>query len=125
MILGIGIDVIELDRVRGVLERHGERFTSRILTTGERAYCARRADPVPSIAARFAAKEAALKGLGTGLSQGIGWRDVEVSREQGGPPTIVFHRNARTLAEHAGVAGVHLSLTHGREVAVAVVVLER
>jgi holo-[acyl-carrier protein] synthase len=125
MILGIGVDVIELDRVRGVLERHGERFTGRILTRGERAYCSRRADPVPSIAARFAAKEAVLKGLGTGLSRGIGWRDVEVARGRGGPPTVVLHRNARTLAEQAGVARVHLSLSHGRGIAVAVVVLER
>ena len=124
MIVGLGVDVIELDRVRDVFERHGDRFTGRILTPGEREYCARRRDQVPSLAARFAAKEAALKGLGTGLTGGIRWQDVEVVRGRSGPPTIALHGRASAAASEKGVSRVHLSLTHGRSVAVAVVVLE-
>jgi holo-[acyl-carrier protein] synthase len=121
-IAGVGVDLVELDRIRGALERHGERFLDRILTAGEREYCYRRRDPVPHIAARFAAKEAVVKALGTGFAHGIRWIDVEVERDEVGPPRIVLHGAALQIAG-AG-ARVHLSLTHDKGAAVAVAVLE-
>jgi holo-[acyl-carrier protein] synthase len=120
---GVGVDLVELDRIRAALERHGERFLDRILTAGERAYCYRRRDPVPHVAARFAAKEAVVKALGTGFAQGIRWVDVEVERDEVGPPRIVLHGAAQQIAGEA--ARVHLSLTHDKGAAIAVAVLER
>lgn len=125
MIVGIGIDIVQLERMRGVLQRHGERFFQRILTDGERAYCARLKDPVPSIAARFAAKEAVLKALGTGWSGGLRWTDVEVVRGETGPPRIALHGEAARIAAESGADAVHLSLTHDGGAAVAVAILER
>lgn len=123
MIAGVGVDIAELDRIRDLLSRHGERFLSRILTEGERAYCQARRDPVPHVAARFAAKEAVLKALGTGWAHGIKWTDVEVIRGESGPPTISLHGEAQRLAGANG--RWHLSLTHDRGAAVAVAILER
>lgn len=124
MILGIGVDIVGIDRVRGVLGRHGHRFTERVLTAEEQAYCSRHADPAPSLASRFAAKEAALKALGTGLAAGINWRDVEVVRAPSGAPGLRLHRRAGEIAAQLGVQRQHLTLTHDAGVAVAVVVLE-
>ncbi|MBP7148841.1 MAG: holo-ACP synthase [Acidobacteria bacterium] len=122
MISGIGVDIVDLPRIRGVLERHGPRFLDRVLTAGEQAYCQRHRDPAPHVAVRFAAKEAVLKALGTGWSGGIRWTDVEVVRGESGPPRIELHGVA---AEVAAGARVHVSLTHDRGAAVAVAVLER
>ncbi len=124
MILGIGVDIVQLSRIRDLLERHGPRFLARVLTEGERAYCARHVDPVPSVASRFAAKEAVLKALGTGLAQGIKWHDVEVVRGEYGPPRIELHGEAARFAGELGVARAHLSLTHDSGAAVAMAVLE-
>lgn len=124
MIVSIGVDIIELSRIRDVLSRFGERFLARVLTEGEQSYCARKRDPVPSLAGRFAAKEAVAKALGTGISAGVGWRDIEVVRDQWGPPRIELHRRAAERAKELGAARVHFSLTHGRDAAVAVAVLE-
>ncbi len=123
MIVGLGVDIVELGRIRDVLERHGERFLQRILTADERRYCALHRDQVPHVAARFAAKEAALKALGTGWSGGIHWTDVEVVREPSGKPTLALHGEA--LKRQGAEARWHLSLTHDRGNAVAVAVLER
>jgi holo-[acyl-carrier protein] synthase len=124
MIEGIGIDLVDLERLRQVLERHGDRFLDRILTEGEREFCDRHRDPVPHVAARFAAKEAALKALGTGLTSGIRWSDLEVEREDSGKPLLRFRGAAERVARERGVRSVHLSLTHDRRAAAAVVVLE-
>jgi holo-[acyl-carrier protein] synthase len=124
VIVGIGIDIVQLGRIRDMVGRHGDRFLARIFTEGERAYCARMTDAVPSLAARFAAKEAVLKALGTGWSRGIGWRDVEVVRGETGPPRIELHGEAAAVAAHLGANRFHLSLTHDGGAAVAVAVLE-
>ena len=115
-----GVDIIEIARVKDVAERHGERFLKRIYTPGEVAYCRGRA---PQLASRFAAKEAVMKALGTG-TRGVGWRDIEVVRLRGGPPTIKLHGRALQVAERLGIERLAVSLSHSREFAVASVVGE-
>ena len=115
-----GVDIIEIARVKDVAERHGERFLKRVYTPGEVAYCRGRA---PQLASRFAAKEAVMKALGTGTT-GVGWRDIEVMRGRGGPPTIRLHGRARRRAETMGIDNLAVSLSHSREFAVASVVGE-
>src|SRR5262244_969535 len=92
-IIGLGFDATDLPRIRDVFDRYGDRFLQRVFTDGEITYCTRQRDPVPSLAGRFAAKEAAMKALGTGHSQGVLWRDVEVVR-RGGPPQLRLHGGA-------------------------------
>src|SRR5436189_6481896 len=92
-IIGLGFDATDIDRVADVIERHGDRFLNRIFTSGEIAYCTRRREPAIHFAGRFAAKEAAMKALGTGHTQNVLWRDVEVVR-RGGPPRLEFHGGA-------------------------------
>lgn len=121
-IIGIGLDATEIDRVGDILRRHGERFLHRIFTEQEIAYCRRRRDPAPSLAARFAAKEAAMKALGTGLSLGVGWRDVEVVRHYG-PPTLRFHGGAARQLAAIGADTSLLTLTHSATLALAHVML--
>ena len=115
-----GIDIIEIARIKDVAERHGERFLKRVYTPGEVAYCRGRA---PQLASRFAAKEAVMKALGTGTT-GVGWREIEVVRPRGGPPTIRLHGQARRRAETMGLDNLAVSLSHSREFAVASVVGE-
>jgi holo-[acyl-carrier protein] synthase len=124
MIVGSGIDVVEVPRVAAALERFGERFVQRVFTEGEIRYCESKANRVESFAARFAAKEAGMKALGTGWNHGIRWRDLEVRRQPGGRPTLVFHGKAAEFAIHLGVAHVALSLTHTAAEAIAQVILE-
>jgi len=124
-IVGIGIDLVNIDRLRGVLDRYGARFLERVLTADERAYCARHLDPAPQVASRFAAKEAVLKALGTGLARGIRWQDVEVRREPQGPPHMHLFGRAAEEAASRGVDRIHLSISHDRETAVAMVLLEK
>lgn len=125
MVLGIGSDLIEISRIRDSIERFGERFLHRIFTTGEIAFCQRKsAHAAESFAARFAAKEAAAKALGTGISRGITWREIEVRREPGEKPTLHLSGRAAELAETMGVRRMHLTLTHSRDVAMAVVLAE-
>jgi holo-[acyl-carrier protein] synthase len=101
-IVGIGLDATEIDRVRELVSRYGDRFLQRVFTPGEIAYCLRHRDPAPSLAARFAAKEAGMKALGTGRARGVAWRDVEVVRH-GGPPQLVLHGGAaRRMTEIGG-----------------------
>src|SRR5579863_3562468 len=111
MIVGTGIDIAEVPRIRHSIERFGDRFLKRIFTEGEIRYCDSKANRVERYAARFAAKEAAMKALGTGWSHGVTWRDVEVSRMPGGRPTISFHGKAAEFAARLGAKHVALSLT--------------
>lgn len=124
MIVGTGIDIAEVPRVAQALERFGERFLQRIFTPGEIHYCDSKANRVERYAARFAAKEAAMKALGTGWNHGVRWRDCEVVRAPGGRPTIVFHGRAGEFAAKLGVKNAALSLTHTSEQAFAQVILE-
>ena len=125
VIIGLGIDLIELGRVRKTLERFGERFLRRVYTEGEIRYCCAKADPVPSLAGRFAVKEAAMKALGTGYSRGVWFRRIEVARRKGEAPTLLFHGGAKDRADAMGVDRASISITHERGMAAAVVILER
>jgi holo-[acyl-carrier protein] synthase len=125
MIVGTGIDIAEVPRIAQAIERHGERFLRRVFTDAERTYCDSKANRVERYAARFAAKEAGMKALGTGWNHGVRWRDVEVCRQPGGRPTIKFHGKAAEVAARLGAAHVALSLSHTREQAIAQVILEK
>jgi len=124
MIVGTGVDIAEVARIRESIERFGDRFLRRIFTEGEIGYCERRASRCESYAARFAAKEAAMKALGTGWSRGVRWRDIEVVRPKGQRPTIQFHGEAAAIAAKLGMKNIALSLTHTSEAALAHVILE-
>src|SRR3982074_3357382 len=124
MIVGTGIDIAEVERIRHAIERFGERFLQRIFTAGEIRYCDAKANRVERYAARFAAKEAAMKALGTGWNHGVRWRDCEVTRLPGGRPTISFHGAAGAIAAKLGVKNAALSLSHTQEQAIAQVILE-
>jgi len=124
VILGIGIDVVEVVRLAEALERQGDRFINKVFTDREWQACDLRADRVLALAARFAAKEACLKALGTGWAEGLGFRDVEVVREGNQPPRLVLHGEAVRRAEALGVVRSHVSLTHQPGLAAAVVILE-
>lgn len=124
MIVGTGIDIAEVPRIHAAIKRFGARFLARIYTEGEIRYCQSKANSVERFAARFAAKEAAMKALGTGWSHGVRWRDCEVTRMPGGRPTLKFHGRAGEIAARLGVQNVSLSLTHTAEQAMAQVILE-
>jgi len=127
-IVGTGIDVAEVARVRAALEdpQTGARFKARVFTAGEQKYCeARGVGRYESYAARFAAKEAMMKALGYGWGRHIGWLDIEVERESDGRPTVRLHGKGAASAASAGVSRVHVALTHTREIAIAQVVVER
>ena len=124
MILGLGTDLCRVSRIEQSLEQYGKRFEKRVFTPGEIDYCRRRSESAVHFAARFAAKEAAYKALGTGLSMGVRWKDVEVTRLPGKRPNIQLSGRADQLAREMGVTGVHLSLTHEGDHALAVVVIE-
>ena len=116
--LTTGVDIIEIQRVREVLQRWGDRFLARIFTPDEIAYCRGRA---PNLAARFAAKEAVMKALGTGV-RGVGWKDIEVARQKSGATYILLYNRASVRAEKQGVRSLSLSMSHSRDYAVAFVV---
>jgi holo-[acyl-carrier protein] synthase len=117
---GIGIDLVPIARVRQVMERWPERFVARVFTPEEIAYCRARKDPAPHFAARFAAKEAGLKALGTGLRLGVSWRELEVRRERGGPPVLVLRGRSREIArQRHGADRMLLALSHDGEYAIA------
>lgn len=121
-ILGIGLDATDIPRVAATYERYGERFLRRVFTEGEIAYCTRRRNPVPHLAGRFAAKEAAMKALGTGHSRGVLWKDIEVVRG-GGPPRLLFHGGAKRRAAAMNVQSSLLTITHSETLAMAQVLL--
>lgn len=124
MIVGTGVDIAEVPRIRESIKRFGDRFLSRIYTAGERRYCDSKANRDERYAARFAAKEAAMKALGTGWNHGVRWLDCEVVRMPGGRPTIAFHGRAGEFAAKLGVKNASLSITHTKEQAFAQVILE-
>ncbi|HEY4843733.1 MAG TPA: holo-[acyl-carrier-protein] synthase [Terriglobales bacterium] len=124
MIIGTGVDIAEVARIRESIERFGDRFLHRVFTEGEIDYCQRRANRFESYAARFAAKEAGMKALGTGWSHGVRWRDIEVVRPKGQRPTIQFHGEAAGIAAKIGTKNIALSITHTSEQALAHVILE-
>jgi holo-[acyl-carrier protein] synthase len=111
-IIGTGLDAAEIDRIAHMIERYGDRFVRRIFTDGEITYCRQKRDSVASFTARFAAKEAAMKALGTGHSNGVLWKSVEVVRGSSGPPSLRFHDGALRRMEMLGATGSLLTLTH-------------
>ena len=124
MLIGTGTALTEIPRVERSIERYGDRFLERVFTPAEREYCERKKNSGESYAARFAAKEAAAKALGTGISRGVSWREFEVRREPGERPTMHLSGRAAELAAALGVQRMSLSLTHTRELAMAIVMAE-
>ena len=124
MIVGLGTDLAEVNRIEEAIARHGERFVSRIYTPSEIAYVERKANKYERYAARFAAKEAGMKAIGTGWRHGVRWQDFEVKNLPSGRPTLLFHGVAAEFAAKLKVTNVTLSITHTAQMAMAVVVLE-
>lgn len=124
MILGVGIDLIEVSRIRTSFEKFGDRFLRRILVDGEIAYCLSHRDPAPFLAARFAAKEAVSKAFGTGIGAELGWQDIEVCRHASGQPYVKLHGKGESLFGRRGGQALHLSLSHTADHATAMAVLE-
>ncbi len=124
MIVGTGVDLAEVDRIREAIERHGQRFIERIYTPAEIAYVERKANRYERYAARFAAKEAGMKAIGTGWRGGVRWRDFEVTNLPSGRPTLRFHGAAAQFADRLGVRNIALSITHTAVQAMAIVILE-
>lgn len=120
---GIGIDLVHMPRMRAVIARWQDRFLERVFTAAEIAYCRARRDPVPHFAARFAAKEAALKALGTGLRLGVSWRELEVRRERGQAPVLVLSGRSREIGLSRGGSRMLVALTHDGDYAMAQAVL--
>ena len=124
MVIGLGTDLIEIARIERSVARFGEAFLRRVYTAGEIAYCMAKKNSAESLASRFAAKEAGAKALGTGISRGVGWRELEVRRAPGQRPELHLSGRAAQIAAALGVARISLSLSHSRELAIAVVVAE-
>jgi holo-[acyl-carrier protein] synthase len=119
--LTTGVDIIEIPRIKQTFDRYGERFLKRVFTPDEITYCRGRA---PNLAGRFAAKEATMKALGTGV-RGVSWKDIEVIRAESGAPSVKLHGRAKARAERLQVVEISLSISHSREFAVAFVVAQR
>jgi holo-[acyl-carrier protein] synthase len=124
MIIGSGIDLVEIGRIQQSMDRYGRRFLDRVYTSGEQEYCLRKRKSAESFAARFAAKEAGAKALGTGISHGVSWLEIEIVREPSGRPNLHFRGRAAQIATRLGVAHAALSITHTAELAMASVLLE-
>lgn len=124
MIVGTGVDITEVPRIKATVERFGQRFLTRVFTPEEVKYCLSKVNFAERLAARFAAKEAGMKAIGTGLRHGVTWQDVEVVRHPGGRPGVRFSGKAAEFAARLGCRQTHLSLTHTAEQAVAFVILE-
>jgi holo-[acyl-carrier protein] synthase len=124
LIVGLGLDIAEIDRIEAAIGRHGAPILERLFTPGEVAYCERHKNKFERYAARFAAKEAAMKALGTGWSHGVRWRDIEVTREPSGKPTLRLGGVARQVADRLGVKNISISITHSGNLALAQVIFE-
>jgi holo-[acyl-carrier protein] synthase len=124
MIVGTGVDIAEVDRIEAAVKRFGARFLKRVFTPAEVRYCMGKPNAPERLAARFAAKEAGMKAIGTGLRHGITWQDVEVLRLPGQRPVMQFHGKAAEFAARLGCKRTHLSLSHTKEQAIAYVILE-
>jgi holo-[acyl-carrier protein] synthase len=124
MIVGLGVDIAEVDRIEAAIRRHGRPFLERLFAPEEIAYCERHRNKMERFAGRFAAKEAAMKALGTGWRRGVRWRDIEVSNIPGGKPILRLHGIAREFANSLGVNNISLSITHSGNLALAQVIFE-
>jgi holo-[acyl-carrier protein] synthase len=124
MLIGTGVDLIEIERIANSIERYGVRFLHRVYTDHEIAYCSLKRPSAESFAVRFAAKEAGAKALGTGISRGVTWNEFEVGREPGGRPVLELHGRAELLARELGVRTISLSITHTGSLAMATVLME-
>ena len=124
MILGTGIDIIEVSRIKESYEKFGERFLTRILHPAEIAYCVAHKNPAPFLAARFAAKEAISKAFGTGIGAQLGWQDMEVRKKESGEPYVVLHDKGANLLRERGAQNIHLTISHTVQHAVAMAILE-
>ena len=124
MILGTGIDIIEVARIAASYEKFGERFVNRILLPDEIAYCLQHRKPAPFLAVRFAAKEAISKACGTGIGAQLGWQDMEIRRKESGEPFVVLHGKGKILFESRGAKALHISLSHTENYAAATAILE-
>ncbi len=124
MILGTGIDIIEINRIRDSYEKLGRNFVEKILLESEIAYCLDHRDPAPQLAARFAAKEAISKAFGSGISDELGWHDIEITKCESGQPEVVLHGKGLELLRKRGASHIHLTLTHAREYAAAMAIVE-
>ena len=124
MILGTGIDIIEVARIASSFEKFGERFVNRILLPDEIDYCLSHRKPAPFLAARFAAKEAISKAFGTGIGAQLGWQDMEIRRKESGEPFVVLHGKGKVLFETRGAKQLHVSLSHTEYYAAATAILE-
>jgi holo-[acyl-carrier protein] synthase len=125
MVFGIGIDVVENERISDSIRRHGQRFVDRVFHTSEIDYCRSMKNPAPDVAARFAAKEAVSKAFGTGLVQNVSWRDIEISRKPTGEPFVILHGGAAALADQLRISSILVSLSHTESYAVANALLMR
>jgi holo-[acyl-carrier protein] synthase len=124
MIVGLGLDIAEVDRIEASIRRHGRAFVERIFTAAEIAYCEKHRNRAERFAGRFAAKEAAMKALGTGWAHGVRWVDIEVIREPGGKPTLKLSGASREIAGRLGVMNIALTITHTGNTALAMVIFE-
>jgi holo-[acyl-carrier protein] synthase len=124
MIVGTGVDIAEVDRIEAAVKRFGDRFLKRVFTPAEVSYCLGKTNAAERLAARFAAKEAGMKAIGTGLRLGVTWHDVEVFRMPGQRPVLKFHGKAAEFAARLGCKRTHLSLSHTADQAIAHVILE-
>ncbi len=124
MIVGLGLDIAEIDRIEAAIKRHGAPFLERLFTAAEVAYCEKHRNKYERYAARFAAKEAAMKALGTGWSNGVRWRDIEVVRAANGKPSLKLEGKAGEVAAKLGVKNIALTITHSGNLALAEVIFE-
>jgi len=118
-IIGLGVDIIEIARLEGSIQRHGRSFIDRLFLAGEQAYCGPQREPARCYAARFAAKEAVAKALGTGIGEHLGWHDIEVRRKASGEPFVILHGTGAETAKRMGISEILLSLSHSEHYAVA------
>jgi holo-[acyl-carrier protein] synthase len=124
MIVGLGVDIAEVDRIEAAIRRHGDAFLQRVFTAAEIAYCERHRNKAERYAGRFAAKEAAMKALGTGWRKGVRWVDIEVTRNSAGKPSLQFSGRTKEIAGQLGVKHISLSITHSGNSAFAEVIFE-
>jgi holo-[acyl-carrier protein] synthase len=125
MIFGTGVDIVKIERIEKVIKKWGERFIDRVFTSEEKAFCLKRVKPYPAFALRFAAKEAFSKALGTGMRQGVFWRDIEVFHFKSGKPGLNIYGTSLSLCEKEKIKSFHVSLSDEDEYGVAMVILEK
>ncbi len=124
MIFGIGLDIIEIARIQKMLEKHAERFIHKVFTSHEAKYCQSQANPCNHFAGRFAAKEAVLKSLGTGIAQGITWKDIEIRNESSGKPNLCLAGRGKEIFNILNLKNIHISISHDKIHAIAQAVAE-